>query len=278
LIYWTKETGVRTMDAAGSCTVFEDGEYWMFYTRDGIRLGRSENGFSFTEHGPVHSGRSSGMPAANPAVYKMTDGRFRMIYEIEEDPGKRWENGVWIPLPADRRLYSAVSADLLHWIPEEGVRFEDASDLDPGALYTSDTEVVRLENGTLRMYYSTGLHSRTALSFDGGWTWSKEADILFEDMIVLDPEILKLPEGTYKMYFTTAAGPDAERRWIMSASSGNGVNFSLDHGDRIIPTTGFLRAQDPDTVRMRDGGYRMFLTEAKKLDRGYVIKSAASRL
>jgi hypothetical protein len=278
LLYWTKEVGDRVREATSSCTLFIDGEYWMFYTGDGIRLAKSRDGLSFKDQGTVISSEKRGV-ASNPAVFKTMDGRYRMLYEVEEEGGMSWVGGFWRSIPGNRRLYSAVSDDLINWSREEGVRFQDYSDSGkPGELFTSVPEVIRLDDRTLRMYYTTGLYSSTALSFDDGLTWVKESDIRFGGMVVLDLEIVRLPEGAYKLFFVTASDPEFSRQWVKSASSADGVNFTVDYGDRVIPSTGNSNVVDPDVVRLRDGRYRMYYGESKGPLGGFSIKSAVSRL
>ncbi len=110
---------------------------------------------------------------SNPAVFETKDGKYRMIYE-----GSKWakdEKGGHYQ--TERRLYSANSDDGLTWVSEQGVRFQDTGDGKPGELFTSVPDIIRLPDNRLRMYYTRGATSATALSDDDGLTWIKETNL-----------------------------------------------------------------------------------------------------
>lgn len=258
LVNWTKEDGVR-IGGISSCTLIKNGEYWMYYTGKGIEMARSSDGLNFVRLGRLIDvedivGDAVDM-VTNPAVFETSDGTYRMLFE-----GSKMLND-----KNDRKLYSAVSSDGSVWTVEAGVRFQDAGDGKPGELFTSVPDVIRLnDNGTLRMYYTRGATSATALSGDEGLTWTKEVDLDLTRKVAIDPDIVLLDDGTYKLFFTTFGGEfGVGEQWVLGATSSDGINFVLDEGILIEPSTPGGLITDPDVVRT-DKGYRMYYAEFKK--------------
>jgi len=253
LLAWTKEGGVRIASGISSCTIAKDGEYWMYYTGRGIELATSTDGLSFAGKGTVVFSGAQGSDqemVTNPAVFQLDDGGYRILYEGSTRVGNSQTN---------RKLYSAVSADGLTWTKEAGVRFYDEGD-KPGQVFTSVPDVMRLPDGRLRMYYTRGMTSATAVSSDEGVTWTKERNLDLGE-IAVDPDILFMDDGTYKLFYTTF-----ESEWavgsqvMMSASSADGISFVADAGKRLEPATANGLITDPDVVKVA-GGYRMYYGE-----------------
>lgn len=240
----------------------------MYYTSmGGIEAAKSTDGVSFERIGamvPPGEPGSEQQMVSNPAVIKLSGGGYRMIYE-GQDPDR------------DRRLFSAVSDDGLVWNKEDGVRFADEGDGKPGELFTSVPDIVRLNAGGLRMYYTRGVTSATAISTDEGVTWTKEGDLDL-GRIVLDPDVVTTGNGTFVMFFTSfdssfGVGP----QYMMSARSQDGIHFTLDEGKRLEPSTHMGMVVDPDVVALEDGRFRMYYgeTEGGK-DMRFQILSAVS--
>lgn len=258
LTTWAKEEGVR-IGGVSSCTLFKGNEYWMYYTGMGIELATSSDGLDFDYKGGLIDARDvEGTDmVTNPAVFETQDGRYRMIFE-----GSRMDYN-----KNDRRLYSAVSSDGVAWTVEEGVRFQDEGDGKPGELFTSVPDIIRLGDRRLRMYYTRGVTSATALSSDDGLTWTKETNLKLTK-VALDPDIVVLDDGTYKLFFTTFEDEFGKgEQWVVAASSSDGIEFVLDEGKLIEPGTAGGLVTDPDVVRL-DTGYRMYYGEFKAGEAG----------
>lgn len=261
LVKWTKEDGVR-IGGISSSTLIKNGEYWMYYTGKGIELARSSDGLNFAyQRGliDVEDLDYAVDMVTNPAVFETSDGKYRMLFEgsaMREDRN-------------DRKLYSAVSSDGLTWTVEAGVRFQDAGDGKPGELFTSVPDVIRLnDNGKLRMYYTRGATSATALSGDEGLTWAKEADLDLTRKVAIDPDIVLLDDGTYKLFFTTFEDEfGIGEQWVVGATSSDGIKFVLDEEKLIEPGTPGGLITDPDVIRTAEG-YRMYYGEFGKGEHG----------
>jgi hypothetical protein len=254
LLSWTKEEGTR-VDGVSSCTMIKGNEYWMYYTEKGIELAISSDGLNFIKKGTVIDMKDvEGVDmVTNPSVFMTKDEKYRMIFE----GSKMTEN------KNDRKLYSAISTDSLAWTVE-GVRFQDEGDGKPGEIFTSVPDIIRLDDERLRMYYTRGATSAIAISDDDGMTWTKEKNLDLK-RIAVDPDIVRLDDGTYKLFFTTF---DSEwgkgEQYAMSASSTDGINFVIDEGKRVIPSSGYDMIVDPDVIKLPDGRYRMYYGESNK--------------
>ncbi len=264
---WTKEPGIR-ISGISSCTIFKDNQYWMYYTGQGIKLAKSFDGLDFEDIKTVvdvPNVSSFGINmVSNPSVFETNDGKYRMIFE-----GSKMSSSE----QTDRKLYSAVSSEGLNWEMEEGVRFQDEGD-KPGETFTSVPEIIRLDNGKLRMYYTRGMTSSTALSEDDGLTWTKEANLQL-GKIAVDLDIVRL-NNSYKLFFTTFADEfGVGEQWVASASSEDGINFVLDNSKLIEPDTTNSLITDPDVIKISNG-YRMYYGEFTEGSPDSSIKSAFS--
>ena len=265
LMDWTKESGVRIDNGVSSDTIIIDDMYVMYYTADGIQTAKSSDGLAFEKTGVVvENGEpdSMQMMVSNSAVIELNNGSYRVIYECQDNNH-------------NRRLFSVFSEDGFTWTKEEGVRFQDYGDGKPDELFTSVPDIIRLDNGDLRMYYTRGITSAIALSKDEGLTWIKERNLDL-DRIAIDPDILRLDDGTYKLFFTSfdsefGVGP----QYVMSASSTDGINFTVDSGKRLEPVSEYKLLLDPDIIRLSDGSYRMYYSEMQN-DGSIIILSAIS--
>lgn len=272
LAKWVKEDGVRTSGISSS-TIVKNNEYWMYYTGNGIELSISADGLNFISKRTVIGNDPAGSEqemVTNPSVFELLDGRYRMIYEgarvIRDEKGKFYQSG--------RKLYSAISDDGREWTKESGVRFWDYGDGKPGEIFTSVPDVIRLSDGRLRMYYTRGITSATALSSDEGVTWTKETNLELRK-VAIDLDVLLLEDG-YRLFFTTFEDEfGVGEQWAMSAVSADGINFVLDEGKIIEPGTVGGLVTDPDVIKT-DNGYRMYYGEFKNNEHEPNIMSAFS--
>jgi hypothetical protein len=260
---WTKEPGTRIADGVSPATIRKGSGFLMYYPGPGgILIARSADGIAFEQAGVSVREQGPGTiqeMVSNPAIIQLTNGTYRMIYEGQD--ARR-----------DRRLFSAVSPDGLQWAGEPGIRFADKGD-GPG-LFTSVPDIIRLRNGDLRMYYTRGITSATAISRDDGLTWTKEADLDL-GRIVLDPDVVVPGDGTFVMFFTSfdrefGSGP----QYVLSARSSDGLHFTIDPGKRLEPSTRDGMVVDPDVVSLGAGRYRMYYGESPAGEPKFSIFSA----
>lgn len=148
----------------------------------------------------------------------------------------------------------ATSSDGLNW--SQGTRLLEAA---------SVPDVIRTSKGMLWVYWVdfsafTGPLTEkagVARSSDGR-IWERLGVVQFGDlggMVPVDPDVVELPDGRLRMYFLDFAGANRGVFAIYSATSTDGLNFTLEPGPRFQGD----RIFDPDVVRLRDGRYRMYL-------------------
>ena len=128
-------------------------------------------------------------------------------------------------LDAQNHIVSAVSMDGLNFEVEPGVRIAQETKRETYAVYAP--EVIRLENGSFRMFYAgwaEGIDGGifTAVSADGvEWTKTPEPlldlDSPLDRRMVSEPCVIELPDGRCRMFYEAR---DAEgRAQILSATS-----------------------------------------------------------
>ena len=160
---------------------------------------------------------------------------------------------------ATTRILSAVSTDGVNWTPEPGVRLTPEQG-GAGAFRVVSSEVVPMPDGSgrLRMYFescrgtqSTQNSIRSALSEDGGLTWSVEDGhrLLIGEGNVMAPRIIFTDNGLVRLYVTQRTVGV-----ISAISTDGGVVFAVE-GPRLPE---HLSAFAPEIVRQPEGGYRMY--------------------
>lgn len=160
-------------------------------------------------------------------------------------------------------LLRATAIPSSTWTKEPGVRIDRGPPGSPDDRKASTPHVIRLHDGTLRMYYS-GPGILSAHSSDG-FTWTKEPGIRVPVGIpgqlsdVVHPFVFSLPAGGYRMYYECSS--DDRFYDIRSAVSPDGMNWSVEEGVRLRhesePQGGAGGMDDPFVVEI-DGGLRMY--------------------
>ena len=239
----------------------DDGEAWE--REPGIRLGPHEpgaarrvvcpdvvplpaGGYRMYLEGQPHDGPSSIISASS------SDG---LVWE--PDPSARFGDGEWsygsprclyvdapngeilyrlyfhrytfplVPgLESGNHIISALSSDGLRFEIEPGVRIGQESDLESYSVYAP--EVLRLGDGTYRMYYAgwsaDPIRGRifSTVSRDGiDWTKDPEPNVVFggrwDKEKCSEPCVMRMPDGRYRMYYEANDGTSTWR--ILSATA-----------------------------------------------------------
>jgi len=104
---------------------------------------------------------------------------------------------------------------------------------------------------------------RSAVSADGGRTWTEEPGIRVAGS--QHHAVVRLADGRLRLYHS-ASGPDGGP--ILSAVSEDGLEFTAEDGERLAP--GDAGAPDakamihPSVIRLPDGSFRMFYDAASE--------------
>jgi hypothetical protein len=156
-------------------------------------------------------------------------GRLRMYFEACAGPQRLASS-----------IRSATSADGLTWTVDPGVRLGG----DGGNL--SAVRIIFLDDGRMRMYVNKrGSGIISAVSSDGGTTFSEEGARFAFDPSAFALDVVRLPDGSYRGYYSSH---DPSRpptlggsQQIVSVLSADGLEWRPD-GTAIVPTPGGLDA------------------------------------
>lgn len=244
---WVREKGVRVKGATSSSTaVLEDGTFRTYYMEEGkIVYSESEDGLDFDKPhltGIREEEDSEWRMISNPAVLRLEDGSWLMIYELRKGE--------------ERSLFSAFS--------EDGTTFKKAdlaidSTKEDGN-FASVPDLVLLDDGSIRMYYvSFGEHIASAISKDNGKTWRREKGFRLKNKTV-DPDVIRR-DGKWIMYYATLVGGGNR---IRKAISDDGLKWKMVEGDLLVPESPQGAVLDPDVVLLADGSYRMYFGEVER--------------
>jgi len=163
----------------------------------------------------------------------------------------------------------------LSWTVDPGVRLE----------YGSVPNIIRLEDGRIRMYYG-GMNGIQSAVSDDGLVFTKESGVRISpgsqdspEMIVSDPTLVMLEDGRVRMYYKGAlgqGGPGQSVHTVFSAISSDGLLFEKE-GIRIdsqnTPDRGW--ASVPDAIVLPDGRVRLYYV-SDGLDVKHGVVSAIS--
>lgn len=105
-------------------------------------------------------------------------------------------------------------------------------------------EVIRLENGTYRMYYATPTREIKYAESSDGVTWTVRGTVLQgssdpQDLeyVISGPSVLRLLDGRYRMYYQSSKqsqpGEGPPKHHVRSAISSDGITFTREMGVRI---------------------------------------------
>jgi hypothetical protein len=205
-----------------------------------------------------------------------------LLHLVDFDPGVRWRKdaSVAIEAPPDEDV-----------IPQPEARWSKDA-VRTGICGAVSPRVLRLHDGTYRMYYSQMLprdghpagandydHATTrilsAVSADGA-AWLPEPGVRLSsheggagDYRVVSSEVAPATDGGFRMYYECCRGPQSIQNSILSAYSSDGLDWRLEPGVRLELAGRNLAS--PRIVHFPDGTCRLYC-----LDRGRGIISAGS--
>lgn len=190
---------------------------------------------------------------ADADAVALGDGRYRLYYSLEpEQPGF---NG---------QVYSSISSDGTNWTKEDGTRIEQAT----------FPSVLKLPDGTYRMYFQNSGVIKSAISSDG-LSWSPEPGTRIDTSNTAGltltnvgaPTVEKMGNSYVMVYFGaineqyTASGlvPNKETHPLLWATSPDGLSFekkgiALDSRNSVFK--GWM--DGPELVAWEGGEARLY--------------------
>lgn len=230
---WIQEEGIRvnvhSSDAekwvyCPDVIILPNGHYRMYfqaksvYDHDMILSAISEDGLHWTrESGKRFYNETAHL--GSPRCLLLEDGRYRLYCHEFPLP---FQTG----LKAGNNIISAISKDGINFLRESGIRITQETELETFAVYAP--EVIRLEDGTYRMYYAGwSKEPREGRIFGAtsqdGLHWTKEKAICvnnggaYQEIKVSEPCITRLPDGRFRMFYEAS---DIHGQWrILSATT-----------------------------------------------------------
>jgi hypothetical protein len=202
------------------------------WTAEGVRLTDITSGFP-------------GTVLANPSVFKLNDGRFRMLMT-----GGGSTTGI----------ISAVSSDGLTWTMESGRRVQNSGDC-------GHVRGFRLDDGRLRVYCRNPSGILAYISSDEGITLTPETGLMITNAQAGSTRlstggIVRTKDNRWRMYFsdeTSGAPPGAMK--IFSAVSTDLLTWSVEPGIRIgSGATASGSATHPSAILNADGSVSVAYT------------------
>jgi predicted GH43/DUF377 family glycosyl hydrolase len=196
----------------------------------------------------------------DPRVYKIRDNRYLMVYNNAETLSGSGDR---------KKLYykSASSSDGLNFYTNLEIHL--SSQILKSPTLISSPEIIRVNNNTLRMYYTGDLFApevgnsnkkiKSAISPDKGTTWMRE-DGTRINTEALDPCAVILSDGRVRIYYSAYDSLDSyDTMSIYSAISPDGLNYTLE-GKTLSSGKNGTKYMDPRVIEI-PGGYRMYYTE-----------------
>ncbi|MBI3565478.1 MAG: GIY-YIG nuclease family protein [Elusimicrobia bacterium] len=225
----------------------------MYFLRasSGTEIGSasSADGVAWVEDAAAGRLSTATLPAVSASsitgcgVLPLTGGGFRMEYSILSSTGAY-------------RIHSATSADGLAWANEAGAR------VDGGATYLGSPKVVKLSDGSWRMFWVSGAAPAarrvyTARSLDQGVTWGASSVVV--STTAFEVGASALTNGLVRLYYSAPVSGASSATAVVSAlsSDAGATLFTAETGIRLSTsaTSGTLGSPVPavatDTFRWR---------------------------
>lgn len=256
---WTRNPDVVMKNTTSTSTIkLDDDTLRMYLMKDGkIVYAESKDGKSFDTAVSTGVTEDSGKIISNPAVLKIADNDWIMIFE--QAPMKSPGEKEGIPGTKNQRnLYLATSTDGKSFT-KTGIAIDSSKDDN---YFASVPDLILLPDNKIRMYYVCGGEATCSAISTDGKSWTKETGVRLGERSVDADVLLETKNGQtkYVMYFSVLAGAGNE---LYKATSPDGLAWKK--GDIVIsPTSNIHTVVDPDVIKISDSKYYMYFGEAKE--------------
>jgi len=257
---WVRDKDVVSANITSSDThKISDSLYRMYYMAEGgFVLAESTDAKTFNSPTQTNVTEDRGYFMSNPAVLKISDGKWVMIYEQQpmKKPGQANS-----PKPngpeSQRNLYLAASPDGKSFTKYGKVL--DSAEKDD--YFASVPDLVLLPDNSIQMFYVSGGNAiASAISIDEGKTWTRQEGYCLEDGAV-DPDVARKSTGgkmdEWTMYYSNI---DPGRNAIYKATSSNGKTWK-SAGKVLERENEASSIVDPDVVEGVNNDLVMFFGE-----------------
>jgi hypothetical protein len=154
--------------------------------------------------------------------------------------------------PVPQSIYCATSVD--------GVNFDPPQPAYTQAQTMVDPFVLRLSNGSFRLYAPSGSEGIIS-AMSGDCLTFKREEVIYLGPGGGMPGALLLPDGRVRLFVD--GGPDSQG--LISMISSDGLSFTSESGVRIPKPPDYLTLNNPEPIRLKNGSYLMlYQTQDKK--------------
>ncbi len=172
-----------------------------------------------------------------------------------------------------RHISSAATEinNLMRAVSADGVSFANSPETSPipgGSTIASnfDPSLVRVQDATVRLYYSASAKVYSALSTDDGESWTEEGRVPILGRSTsfapfpIEASVVKDPSGNFLMFFASPLDSETSSYSIFLAKSDDGTNFHVFDEALLIPPEG-SSYRDPNAIQLQNGSIRLYFVE-----------------
>ncbi len=248
---------VKTNTTSTDTHKISESLYRMYYMDKGEIMYAESNDLRIFEPGKLTGVKEDkGKMISNPAVLKITDTNWIMIYEQQpaRAPG---QNTKTPPGPnTQRNLYLATSTNGTSF-KKVGVAIDSSKE---DQYFASVPDLILLPDGKIRMYYvSGGSAIGSTTSADNGKTWTRDSGYRLENQAV-DPDVSYKDENGQTKWVMYYSNLDPATNAIYKTTSTDGLTW-IDQ-KKILSATTRGAIIDPDVVEVAPANYVMFLGQS----------------
>lgn len=252
---WTRGTMIAANTTSSDTHKITDNLYRMYTNGMGaIAYAESVDGKTWGSFTNTAVTEDKDKMISNPAILKITDEKWIMIYEQapRRQPGQM---GNVPPGPnSQRNLYQATSSDGKNW-QKQGLAIDSSINDN---FFASVPDLVLLPDNKVRMYYvCRGDSICSQISSDDGSSWTKEPGFRLTNTAV-DPDVI-FENNKWVMYYSIL---DPAKNGLYKAVSNDGLTWAELENQVIAKSSTKNAIVDPDVYKVTDGSYVMNFGES----------------
>lgn len=161
--------------------------------------------------------------------------------------------------------------NLMRAVSSDGIQFAQSPQfvVIPGGSLISNyfhPSLMRLQDGRLRMYFTSSQSNKMLTSSDDGMTWDEATDVVIlgrNDSYApypTEPSVVTHSSGKFLMFFTSSFGANPTGNSIFIAQSSDGVVFHV-FDQPVLQSSGEISYVKPAAIVLPDGSIRVYYVQ-----------------